>query len=226
MQFSEWKARDNAGSGGGMFLRLEAGKKYKVRLIYRPYDYLQHFTPVKARSPGKHIDPIVLKGLNEQNAPKSRHAIWVFNREEGNKLQVMDFPDQLYDEFVEWKNNFNDEPGGKTGPDWVLKVEKLGADKRNVKYKAMALDRTPFSEEELATIKTGINGVTLQNKLEEYRKPNTPEEILALLAAAESGESQPAASTAHTPAQTVAPSAPASAAAKPAAAPKKDEWDF
>lgn len=210
------------GQGGGQFLKLEAGKKYKVRLVSNAVQYFQHWEPIICRSPGvdketgKTLDPLMLQGY----APKKRYAIWVFDREDQNKLKVMDFPPTLYEQFSEWKANFNDNPGGANGPDWSIRLEIPGTDRRRTKYKASNLDKTPFTEEEIALIKSS----NLKEKLAELRKENTPEEIRALLASKSGDPSGP--STVGTAGKTTttetaaAPAAQApAAAAQPKAAP-------
>lgn len=199
------------GQGGGQFLKLEAGKKYKVRLVSRPVQYFQHWDPVICRSPGvdpesgKTLDPLMLQG----HTPKKRYAIWVFDREDQNKLKVMDFPPSLRDQFVEWKANFNEDPGGPNGPDWIVKLEVPGTDRRRTKYKASYLDKAPFTQEELKQITEG----NLKEKLNELRRENTPEEIRQLLAA----KGDPTGPTSI-------PSAPAAEAPEPNTGAKKFEF--
>lgn len=211
------------GQGGGQFLKLEAGKTYRVRLVSNAVRYFQHWEPVICRSPGVDAKGTVLDPLMQMNfAPKERYAIWVFDREDGNKLKVMDFPPTLYEQFSEWKVNFNDAPGGPSGPDWKIKLEVRGNDRRKTQYKAAALDKTPLTSEELELIKNG----NLKEKLAELRKENTPEEIRNLLAAKNGDPTGPSTARPNAPIPTAtaemthaAPAAPA-APSTPAAAPK------
>lgn len=197
---------DKGKNQGGQFLKLEAGKKYKVRLVSRAFKYFQHWEPVICRSPGvdkatgQTLDPLMLQGF----APKPRYAIWVFDREDGNRLKVMDFPATLYDQFAEWKANFNDDPGGPNGPDWIIKLEiPGGGDRRRTKYKASNMDRTAFTAEELSAIKEG----DLKTKLADLRKANTPDEIRQLMAAKSGDPSGPSSPPAKMPSVPAAPSA-------------------
>ena len=188
-----WDETSEKGKGSGQFLKLEAGKKYRVRLVSNAVQYFQHWEPVICRSPGvdpktgKVVDPLMLAN----HTPKKRYAIWVFNRDEGNKLQVMDFPPTLFDQFVEWKTNFNANPGGENGPDWSIKLEVPGTDRRRTKYKATHLEKAPFTEEELKVLNEGITvmvdgketKMTLKARLADLRRENTPEEIRAMMEA-------------------------------------------
>jgi hypothetical protein len=166
-----------------MFLRLKAGNKYRLRLVGRPVRYLQHWEPVRARSPGKKPDgtpicPLIARG----HEPKVRYAIWVMDRDDSSRLKIIDFPGMLLERFRDWKNAFNgEEPGGKTGPDFQVEVNVPGGDVRRTRYKATALDRAPWTAEETETFKKGIDGMPLKDKLLQLRREHTPDEILKLL---------------------------------------------
>jgi hypothetical protein len=189
------KGESQKKSGGGgsgedssMFLKLEAGKNYKIRLVGRPVAYLQHWEPVVCRSPGKDpntnqvLCPLMLKGKE----PKERFASWVIDRDDNNKLKVMDFPFMLLKQFQRWKEAFGDEPGGMKGPDWKISLEiPPGGTKRQTNYIAMNLDRTPFTPEEHEVFKKHGGGDGLKAKLAEIRRDHTPEEINDMLAKAE-----------------------------------------
>lgn len=207
---------------GGQFLKLEAGKKYKVRLVSKAVRYFQHWDPVICRSPGvdektgQTQDPLMLQGYT----PKARYAIWVFDREDQNKLKVMDFPPTLFDQFADWRANFNEDPGGLNGPDWIIKLEIPGTDRRRTKYKASYLDKVAFTEAELALLKES----DLKGKLAELRKENTPEEIRQLLSAKQGGDpTGPSAVSAPAPAPAPAAAKPATEQSKPASS---DGFDF
>lgn len=180
--FMDWGDSTSSKFSGGeksQFLKLQAGNKYRLRLVYKPIRYYQHWEPVICRSPGADpvtkqiIDPLMLEGIE----PKQRFACWVIDRADG-QLKIMDFPGVLFDFFKEWKINYNDEPGGENGPDWAIKLEQPpGGNKTMTKYKAMALDRTPFTPDEKKLITPDLT-----KRLAELRKDNTPDEIREMLA--------------------------------------------
>jgi len=203
-KYVQWDDAEKSKGSGGQFLKLEPNKKYRIRLVSNAVQYFQHWEPVICRSPGvvdgKTVDPLMLQGF----APKKRYAIWVFDREDQNRLKVMDFPPTLFEQFAEWKANFNDAPGGANGPDWVIKLEVPGTDRRRTKYKASYLDKAPFSEDEIKQIKEG----NLKEKLTEFRKENTPEEIRQLLAAKSDPTGPSATSVLSTPSIPQAPVKP------------------
>jgi hypothetical protein len=184
-QFVDWDDDTGGGDSGSQFLRLKANNTYTIRLVSKPVKYLQHWQPIICRSPGKDedgkpLDPLIEMGIS---SPKPRYAIWVFHRDDGNRLKLMDFPGMLLEIFRDWKKNFNgEEPGGKNGPDFKVTVElPPGADRRRTKYKSMPLDRAPFTEEELEILKKGIDGMKLKDKLLELRRENTPAEIRQMM---------------------------------------------
>ena len=163
--------KDGPGKSGITYLKFEDNKRYRVRLISKPMNYHQYFKPIICRSPGCDengtvIDPLMQMGFK----PDSRYSIWIFDREDNNTLKLMDFGIGLYRDIVEWKVGYNEDPGGMNGPDFQIKTEGIG---RNRKYKVLALEKKPFTEEELQIIKTG----DLRKKIEEIRKPHSPEEI-------------------------------------------------
>jgi hypothetical protein len=217
--FGEEETSGSTGSGekGSLFLRLQEGN-YRVRLISSPVRYLQHWEPIRAISPGvgddgEIIDPLMALG----HQPKPRYSIWVLDREDENRLKIMDFPQSLCNVFSKWKAGFNgDEPGGKQGPDFQISITAPKGRNQYKKYEAMALDRTPFTDEELQPIKDG----NLKNKLLEYRREDTPEEIRAKLA--DAGLDAPAPATPPSQAPAAAPAA-AEAAPAPTAG---DDLDF
>jgi len=215
-------------AGSGQFLKLKAGKTYKIRLVGSPIQYHQHWaptSPITCRSPGKDketgkiIDPLMLQNFT----PKERYCIWVLDRDDGNTLKMMDFPPILYDQFKEWAEAANEQPGGVKGCDWSIKVEiPAGGDVRRTKYKATSLpNSTPFTEEELKAMKEG----KLKEKLNEARKPNTPDEIRKMLA--EKGVTAgPPGQEAGTPSATVSTPAPTPVVSSEKPKGKAEDFDF
>jgi hypothetical protein len=168
----------SSGSGSGLFLKLEKGNRYKVRLVGKPLQYYQHWEPVVCRSPytddkGSVVDPLMQAGYQ----PKVRFCIWVIDREDGG-LKIMDFPPTLYNSFREWQKGTNEDPGGYNGPDWNITVTAPSGKQQYVKYSATSLVQTSFTEEELKQIKDG----NLKERMMKVRADNTPDEIRELMA--------------------------------------------
>lgn len=163
------------GGDGSLFLKLQAGNKYKLRLVGRALHYHQFWEPIVVRSPfqdenGKVICPLMQQGFT----PKDRYSIWVMDRNDNNKLKIMDFPPSLYNKFKDWYDeNGGEEPGGANGPDWSVKLSAPTGNQRFTKYEAMPLDRTPFTDEEKTKIREG----KLKERLLDVRKDDSPDEI-------------------------------------------------
>lgn len=163
---------------GSIFLKLKAGNTYKVRLIDKALHYHQFWEPVVCRSPfpaedGTITCPLKLQGLE----PKDRYAIWVFDRNDGNKIKLMDYPPSLHGKFKQWFEATNHNPGGENGPDWSITLTAPQGKQQFTKYEAMPLDRTPFKEEELKQ----MANAKLKERLLDLRRDNTPEEIRQML---------------------------------------------
>lgn len=230
--FVSWDDKEQSGFAngeGGQFLRLQANQKYKIRFVFDAVEYRQVYDPIFYRTPhidkktGQVLDPLMIDGLVKEI--KLKYACWVLHRDDGNKLKIMDFPGTLRDQIVEWKINTGKNPGGPDGVDWIIRLEAPPNDKRRTKYKATPLDAAPFTEEELQLIKSG----DLKKRLVDMRKPNTPDEIRAMLAAKSkntvSGNSKEEESNSLTESESEKPSSPPpSAGAKPKVTSDDIDW--
>lgn len=194
-KFSNWdeggtsaQNSSNSGERKSRFLKLQAGNKYRVRLIDKPLHYFQFWEPIIVRSPGTDENGNVVCPLMQMGeVPKDRYAIWVMDRNDDNYLKIMDFPPSLFNYFKTWHEATGQNPGGKQGCDWqiTVKAPQGGQKKQYTKYEALALDRTPFSEEEIASMKEGVTiyrddeerQVSLKDFLLDVRRDDTPEEI-------------------------------------------------
>jgi len=222
-----WKdiPTDNPKKDGGKrpsrFLRLEPGNEYTIRLVLDPIGYMQHWEPFRCRSPykdektGEIIDPLMALG----HEPKPRFACWVFDRNDSNALKLMDFSISLAKDFKKWSStNGGESAGGMKGPNFRVIVEK-GATRLQTRYTAVHMDVAPFTQEEIAVLKAEGGTEGLMNKLREYRKDDTPEEIRQMMAQRGiSGPPQPPAQVAQASAQPAAPAAPAAPATPEATA--------
>jgi hypothetical protein len=171
------------------FLRLEANKTYRIRLVGRAFEYRQHYTPVCCRSPGPDTDPL----YEMAQMPVKRYAIWVLDRNENNQLSIMDFSPSLYDQFIGWEDMSLDDSGGDNGPDWSIIVDSSAPPPPRrpfIRYRTVFLERTPFTDEErqmlIAGVPIGRANMTLMEALAEVRRAHTADEIRGMLAVAES----------------------------------------
>jgi len=163
----------SSSNGGGLFLKLQQGNRYKIRLVGKALHYYQFWEPIVVRSPYKDDDGTVICPLCQAGfTPKDRFSIWVIDREDG-KLKIMDFPPSLFNSFREWHKATNEDPGGRNGPDFSIKVEAPSGKQKYVKYSATSIAPAPFTEEEIKQIKDG----KLKERMNEVRKDDSPDDI-------------------------------------------------
>jgi len=167
------------GNGESSFLRLQEGK-YRVRLLGKPFQFWQHFEPAAVICEGSAEScPICKTG----NLPKLRYAVNCIDRADG-KIKILTGGSQIFDVFKEYSTEVGD-PGKKEGPDFSIKVEVPGGNKRQTKYKTSTLDKNTITEDE----KKLIDGGSGLHKLEEILKAKTAEEIVAVLEKKDGGGS-------------------------------------
>lgn len=157
-------------------VKLEEGTPRRLRLVAKPYKFWRHYDPIMAISPGFEQDVCWQAG----HRPRERYAILVLDRTDENKLKILEGGPAIFNEFKSYfELTQGKDPGGKDGPDWLIKVEipsrmKDGRpvkDKRQTKYHVMRDEKAPFTKEEEAHIRE--NWV----ELKDMKKPHTPEII-------------------------------------------------
>ena len=174
MAYFEWDKQDTG--NGGQFLKLEG--QHRVRPVGNPIVYQNYFEPIKARSPGLPDCPMMQAGYT----PKARYCYCVLDRNDEGKCKLMDFPGSVLDAFRTWKVGTGIEPHDREhGGDWSINViPGAGGDKRKNRYQVQFLVATPLTPDEVKR----VTEFGPKAKLEEFRGPNTPDEIRALMRAA------------------------------------------
>lgn len=191
--------------------------KVKIRLVGKPVLYLQGLEPfVRPADPriaewSEHCsDPEVPSGYHIHydgehygkgpfgppgpNALFLRYRCFCLDRgdsppREAPSLKLFDFPASLFDYFKDWNDNFGENPGGKGGPDWRIKLERNGDMLRASVY---FLDRAPWTPEErcILSVASGSIWPTMQAALLESVRRHSVDEIRAALVDAEKAEVQ------------------------------------
>lgn len=171
MAVVSWESIEKGNKGGGIFLRLQEGR-YKVRIVGRAFEYFSHFEPIRVSCCGKEGNcPICLSG---KEASK-RYAVNVIDRADG-KLKVLNAGKAIFGQLREYFEASKIDPGGKEGPDIMIKVEVPDGDKRRTKYTLVMLNSAPFTEDEKKFIKEkGLHG------LDKLFTPKSAEEIASIL---------------------------------------------
>lgn len=138
-------------SGGGnnnKYMKLESGKKYKVRPVGRPVRFFKYFRmdgnrvrsaicanpdacPVKAKYP-------------DLDKPRRRYAINIIDRTDGN-IKILEAGPTVFQGFMAWYEQTGKSPGGKDGGDFGITVKGVG---RDTEYGVTFLETKPLTAEE------------------------------------------------------------------------------
>lgn len=154
--FQEKKTSNNDSQNGDnktKFMSLSEEGNYKIRLVGNHVKFYRHWSPIRGIThyDYKSEDPAWQAGFY----PSKRFAINVIDRSDG-KLKILEKGSQIFKVFADYKGLFDKNPAGKDGPDFNIKVEIPGGNKRATKYTVTHLDSAPFTAEEIAMIKENI----------------------------------------------------------------------
>lgn len=153
--FKERKASSDSQSGDSQnkYMKLSEEGNYKVRLVGPHVKFYRHWSPIRGIThyDYKSNDPAWQAGFY----PSKRFAINVIDRSDG-QLKILEKGSQIFKVFADYKGLFDKNPAGKAGPDFNIKVEIPGGNKRQTTYTVTHLDSAPFTEEEVAMIKENM----------------------------------------------------------------------
>ena len=163
VDWSQFEGKEDSKGGKGnadsIFLKFKPGK-HRVRLLGKPYAFLQTFIPKKLTgldkdlaitSPGPDNDPLMKLNVN----PQQRWAINVLHRDDGNKLKIMRFGAAVYKHIHDYAAETGIDPADiKKGIDIVINVTDPGNNPRNRQYTVTPLNNTPIKKTEADKIKT------------------------------------------------------------------------
>lgn len=156
------------GSGGGTrFVKFTEGKTENLRPVGEAVQFIQFFANGKSVI----VDPeekdaaqaLIEDAIGKACAPKKRYAYNVINREDG-KIWVLTGGPQIFKNFATWSKMMGEDmdkppaPGGKFGCDWKIRPEGSGI---NREYHCAHMKQTPFTEDEVAMIRSEEKGVGL-----------------------------------------------------------------
>ena len=176
-QWSEFQ--DTKESGGSLFLKLETNNEYTVRLLFDPVGFLMHWDPIRARSPGKDLDPLWQAGVE----PKPRFASWVLNRGDGNRAQYMEFPGSVAKAIYSWSSRNNGaHAGGMKAPDFKIVVTGTG---KSTRYAVVSVgEAAPIGAAEIAILSDKGGPEKMQAEIQERYKAHATQEIMEMCAKA------------------------------------------
>jgi len=129
----------------------DSGTQYKLRLIGQPFPSFKLYEPIEVN-----LDKDYNKDLEvftAGNKPSMRFAVWVFDRNDGNKIKLFEGGAMIFRQFGSYQEIINEDPGGESGPDWSVSFSDPVGDngKKNPRlrqYRCMHLKEAPFTEEE------------------------------------------------------------------------------
>lgn len=174
-----WDSIPSSNSSNGEksdFLRLESGKSYKIRPLFKPVKFWKYFH----KHEGKLRTAIcanpstcpVRDNHPDLKKPSLRLAAWVIDRADG-KLKILEAPQSVFRPIGTNSTMTGKNPGGaKDGSDWYIKVNGKGL---ATTYDVGFISVTPLTVEERSMIKEALDGDA--EKLQKMYKVDTPEEI-------------------------------------------------
>ena len=228
MDFVDWEdvdtttRRKSSGGGSGKFLRLEANKTHRVRPVHKAVMFYKIFNKVgnKLNSVCVAEDSVIPQKYPELK-PGRKFAIVVFDRDDENKLKILEFGSTVFEALKYYKKMTKDEPGGTNGGDFTIFVDcPSGRKDRETTYKVDFVERKEFTDEEKGRYKESKEEFSLKT-IYAPLDDETAEKIL--FSAGDGGQSQPAAQTEAK--QTAQPVAKESVEAS-ATSEKKDDFNW
>lgn len=172
--FVQWKMSNSGGSSE--FLQLKSGGNYRVRPVLQPLSFQKCFNKIGTQTRSAVMSEEVAKQIKQKHPelgnPANRYAIYVLDRNDGNKVKIMEFTVSVYRQFCNrYQATGKDPSGGNTGGDWSIRVE---GSKLTTKYYATFIEDSPLTNEEKDSIKKELNGD--KEKLAKIFKYNSLEE--------------------------------------------------
>lgn len=125
--------------------------QYRLRLIGDPYQYWKLYEPIEVK-----LDPEYnneLEVFKAGHKPSPRFAIWVIDRNDGDKIKLFEGGPMIFSQFGTYQDIIGDDPGGEDGPDWSVSFKDPVGDNgkpnpRLRQYRCMHVKPAPFTEEE------------------------------------------------------------------------------
>lgn len=140
------------GGGSGKFLRLEANSMYRVRPVHQPIRFYKYYNELNGRlrtAICDNPDTCTVKDKHPDLRPSRRYAILVLDRNDDNKLKILEGPQTIFEEFKKYYDITKKKPGGPEGGDFTINVVcPNGKKDRDTTYTVDFINETPFTSEE------------------------------------------------------------------------------
>lgn len=151
---------DKKNKGNGItFLRFESGKTYKLRPFGSCVEFYKLF--IAKGKPSIIVDPgdkdeaakMLSEATGKEIRPSYRNAMFVIDREDSNKIKILEGGPQIFDAFGNWSTSSGIKPGAGQAGDWAITVTGEGVGGNNPrKYAPVYMGPVMFSDEEKKTI--------------------------------------------------------------------------
>lgn len=175
IDWTSFSKGDKSGNGA-KYLKLEAGKSYRIRPVFKPHIFYKYFVERPQGGFGQAITDtpdtcVIRKKYGEQ--AKQRFAVNVIDRADGI-IKVLEGPISILKQFSTWASETGTDPGSKDGGEFAIRVECPGNDKKKTRYVVSFINYAPFTDEEKALIKSGA-----MNDLETLYRATSQDQIEA-----------------------------------------------
>ena len=185
----EWgdvdRGQANSSSTGGdrkpVYLKLEAGRSYVVRPIYKPMQVYKFFNNLPDGQ-FRHVivdDPETcpISEKYPEMKPSLRYAINIIDRSDA-QIKILEGPPSIFRGFKKWFEKTKKAPGGNDGGDFGIDVEiPAGKTKLQTKYDCQFIESKPFTKEEIRMIKEDPKAFPLPD----IYKPTSPDDMEKIL---------------------------------------------
>lgn len=148
------------GNGGTNYLTMVSGNTYKVRPLLIPINFHKYFNKVDGKTRTAVVtEEVVAQMANkypELGKPANRYGMYVIDRNDDNKIKILEFPITVYKAFVNSFEATKKKPGSRTdGSDWLIKKSGAGL---KTSYEATFVDYTPLTQGEYDALMTLLDG--------------------------------------------------------------------
>jgi hypothetical protein len=166
--FNENSGSKGNGRSGISFLKFEANTTSRVRPIGRAKEFFKIF--IEKGKPSIIVDvndkEEAARMLSEETGreivPNYRNAYFVLDRNDGNKVKIMEGGRQIFKQIAEWSNQTKIEPGSGQGYDWSIKATGNNKDRE---YIATPLQPAPLTADEKSMLEKLKSAGKLQLEL-------------------------------------------------------------
>lgn len=147
---------DRKGKGNGItFLRFQSDKTYRVRPFAAAVEFYKIF--VGKGKPSIIVDPddkdeaakLLTEKAGTEMRPSYRNAMFVLDRNDDNRVKIMEGGFQIFEAFANWSSGSGTKPGSGAAGDWQITVTGDGL---NRKYQPVYLGPAMFTDEEKKVI--------------------------------------------------------------------------